>query len=255
MTDTANHLQCVEQSPEPKIPDHGENDEAPHNQRGVPSLRRVRVVVENHKALNHTGKVSRAGCGSCYPGKNRHPSCTQSASTKEGQKYKITLKQAPEPWFEGGKRCRPAILCTDHGVSGSLLAGDSRSCHLNPHRGHFCKRQGDHGRANAREQASVNERGGTTVQQAELKRYTRCLPCCLQSKPEVDNGCWIDISLHRHQLPPINTFLSRLVFLTSRTALCSRRLPGFRSGWSSRLSSLTFPTDTISSDLSSAMLG
>jgi hypothetical protein len=67
----------------------------------------------------------------------------------------------------------------------------------NSHGSHFCQREGDHGRADSCEQTSVHEGGRTAIQQAELKRYPGSLPGRLESEAEVDDGCWVDISLHR----------------------------------------------------------
>jgi hypothetical protein len=80
MAYTTNHLDSVEQSPEPEIPQHGYDDEAPHNQGCVPSLGRIVWVIEDHQALNHVRKISWTGRGSCGPGENGNPSYKRISS-------------------------------------------------------------------------------------------------------------------------------------------------------------------------------
>lgn len=120
-----------------------------------------------------------------------------------------TLKQTPEPWFEWGKCSRPSILRPNHGVPISRSAKDPTQCHKSLHRSHFCQRYGDHRGSNPGEQTSVYQRGRTTIQQAELKRYTRSLPCCLKSETKIDDGCWVDISLLTDQSRALNVAMSR----------------------------------------------
>jgi hypothetical protein len=125
MAYTTNHLQGVEQSSEPQIPDHRNNDETPHDQGGMPSLRLIVLVVEDNKSLNYVGEISWTGSRTGDPGENGDPSFRKSAPSHNVNPDRArTLKQTPEPWFEGSKSSRPSILSADHRVPWERLFSD-----------------------------------------------------------------------------------------------------------------------------------
>lgn len=73
VADSSNHLQCIQHSSKPEVPNYWQKNKTPHYECAVPSLRFVFWIAEDRKSGNDVRKIGGTGCCDCYPSPNSNP--------------------------------------------------------------------------------------------------------------------------------------------------------------------------------------